>query len=54
MMVIDQGGVRRLDRGVAQEPAAGVLQGVGGERVDTLAHGGEAEIGAVRDQGGEP
>ena len=24
-----------------------------GEAVDALAHGGEAEVGAVRDQGGE-
>src|SRR4051794_28844538 len=53
VMVIDQNGVGRFDRGVAQEPSAGVLQGLGGERVDALAHGGEAEIGAVRDQGGE-
>jgi hypothetical protein len=53
MMVIDQNGVGRFDRGVAQEPSAGVLQGLGRERVHALAHGGEAEIGAVRDQGGE-
>ena len=53
VMVIDQDGVGRLERGVAQEPSAGVLQRLGGERVDALAHGGEAEIGAMRDQGGE-
>ena len=52
-MVIDQDGVGGLDRGVAQEPAAGVLQSLGRERVDALAHSGEAEIGAVRDQSGE-
>ena len=52
-MVIDQDRVGRLERGVAQEPSAGVLQGLGRERVDALAHGGEAEIGAVRDQRGE-
>ena len=53
VMVIDQGGIGGLERGVAQEPSAGVLQGFGGECVDALAHGGEAEIGAMRDQGRE-
>ena len=49
VVVIDHDGVGCLERGVAQEPSAGVLQGVGGECVDTLAHRGEAEIGAMRD-----
>ena len=53
MMVIDQDGVGRLERGLAQEPPAGVLQRRCSEAVDALAHGGEAEVGAVRDQGGE-
>ena len=53
MVVIDQDGVGRLERGVAQEPPAGVLQRRSGEAVDALAHGGEAEVGAVRDQSGE-
>ena len=53
VMVIDQNGVGRLERGVAQEPSAGVLQRLGGEAVDALAHRGETEVGAVRDQGGE-
>ena len=53
VMVIDQNGVGRLERGVAQEPSAGVLQRLGGEGVDALAHRGETEVGAVPDQGGE-
>jgi len=53
VVVIDQDGGGRLERGRAQEPAAGVLQGIGGQRVDALTHGGEAEVGAVGDQGGE-
>ena len=53
MVVVDHDRVRGLDGGWPQEPAAGVLQGIGGERVDALAHGGEAEVGAVGDQGGK-
>jgi hypothetical protein len=53
VMMVDQDGIGGLERGVAQEPSAGVLQRIGGERVDALAHGGEAEIGAMRDQGRE-
>ena len=52
-MVIDQDRVGRLQRRLAQEPAAGVLQRFGGDGVDALAHGGKAEIGAMGDQGGE-
>ena len=37
----------------SQEPAAGVLQRLGGQAIGALAHCGQAEIGAVRDQGGE-
>jgi hypothetical protein len=51
--MVDQDGVGRLDCGLAQEPSAGVLQDVGSERVDALAHGGQAEVGAVGDQGGQ-
>ena len=29
------------------------MRPLGGQRVDVLAHGGEAEVGAVGDQGGE-
>ena len=53
MMMVDQDGVGGLERSVAQKPSAGVLQRIGGQRVDALAHGGEAKIGAVRDQGRE-
>ena len=38
---------------LAQEPAAGILQLFGGDGIDALRHGGEAEIGAVGDEGGE-
>ena len=54
VMIIDQDRVGRLQRRLAQEPPAGVLQQrLGGDRVDALAHGGKAKIGAVGDQGGE-
>ena len=53
VMVIDQDRVRRLECRFAQEPAAGILQLFGGDGIDALRHGGEAEIGAVGDQGGE-
>ena len=53
MVVVDQDRVGRLERGLAHEPAADVLQRLGGDAVDTLGHGGKAEIGAVGDQGGE-
>ena len=53
MMVIDQDGVGRLDRGVTQEPSAGVLQRLRREGIDALAHGGQAEVRAVRDHRGE-
>ena len=52
-MVIDQDRVRRLECRFAQEPAAGILQLFGGDGIDALRHGGEAEIGAVGDQGGK-
>src|SRR5271157_3203591 len=53
MMVIDKDGVGGLEGGVAQEPTAGVLQGFGGDAIDTLAHRGEAKVGPMGDQGGE-
>src|SRR3954452_3772634 len=53
VVVIDQDSVGRLERGVAQEPSAGVLQRFSGKGIDALAHGGEAKIGAVGDQSSE-
>lgn len=40
MMMVDQDRIGGLERGIAQEPSAGVLQRIGGERVDALAHRG--------------
>ena len=53
VVMVHQDGVGRFDGGLAQEPSAGILQGVGGERVDALAHGGQAEVDAVGNQGGQ-
>ena len=52
-MVIDQDRVGRFQRRLTQEPSAGVLQRLRGDRVDALAHGGKAKIGTVGDQGRE-
>ena len=52
-MIIDQDRVGGLERRLAHEPAIDVLELLGGELVDALAHGGEAKIGAVGDHDGE-
>jgi hypothetical protein len=51
--MVDQDRVGRLERRLAQEPAAGVLQLLGGDGIDALRHGGQAEVGAVGDQAGQ-
>ena len=45
--------VRRLQRGLAQEPLGRMVQPVGRHTLDAAAHGGGAQVGAVRDQRGE-
>ena len=53
VMVVDQDGVGCLECRLAQEPAAGVLQALGGDGIDALCHGGKTEIGAGGNQGCE-
>jgi hypothetical protein len=53
MVVIHQNSVGSLDRDVAQEPAAGVLQCFCRERIDAPAHRSQTKIVAVCDDRGE-
>ena len=51
MMKIHQRGIGGFDGVLAQEPPGHVLEHVHGDPLRALAHGGDAEIGAVGDQG---
>ena len=51
VVMVDQHRAGRLERRLAQEPAADILEPIGGDGIDALGHGGQAEIGAVGDNG---
>ena len=53
VVMLDDLGIGGLQGGVAHQPAGGQLEIRGGQVLDAVAHGGQAEVGAVGDQGGE-
>ena len=53
MLMLDDLGVGGFQCRVAHQPAGDMLEIGCGQPLDTAAHGGEPEVGAVGDQGGE-
>jgi len=51
--MLDDLGIGGLQCRIAYQPAGGMLEIGGGQRFDTVAHGGQSEVGTVGDQGGE-
>src|ERR1700756_818610 len=52
-MVINQGGIAGFERCFAQIPTADFLQSFQRDALGTLRHGGRAEIGGMRGNGGQ-
>ena len=51
--MLDDPGAGRLHRGLPHQPARGLLEVGRRQALDAVAHGGQAEVGAVGDQGGQ-
>ena len=51
MVEVDQRGIGGFDGVLAKEPAGHVLEHVHGDALGALAHGGDAQIGAMSNQG---